>query len=334
MWSILRAGLHRLPPEKAHSLGLAALNFCPTLYKPEKIGKSCKVMGIDFPNRIGLAAGFDKNGDHIDALSKLGFGFIEVGTITPLPQLGSTQPRLFRIPRANAIVNRMGFNNLGVDYAARHLARQGRKFSGVIGCNIGRNKDTSGSQIKDDYLVCLRKLYGLADYFVINVSSPNTPGLRDLQSPLVLHDLLESLFNLREQLITNHKVKVPLVVKISPDLSPHDIEAMARIIIETGVNGVIATNTTTARPRSVASLPYGGQPGGLSGKPLTSMAEEAVRFWREILPENIAVIGTGGICSKEDARQRFEAKADLIQLYTGLIYEGPKLIADCAKVAN
>lgn len=333
MWPLLRACLHRMPPEKAHAAVLAALRISPTIYSPEQIGKPYEVMGLKFPNRVGLAAGYDKNGDHINALAKLGFGFIEVGTITPRPQAGSPRPRLFRLPAAGGLINRMGFNNLGADHAARHLARQGGNFSGILGCNIGCNKDTYGSAFKEDYLICLQKLYGLADYFVINVSSPNTPSLRDLQSPLLLHDLLASLVNLREKLATNHKERVPMVVKVSPDLEPQEIEAMARIIIDTGMSGVIASNTTVARPRAITALPYGGQPGGLSGAPLLKQAEEAVVRWRNVLPAEIAIIGTGGISSGEDAQRRFAAKADLVQIYTGLIFTGPRLVADCAAAA-
>lgn len=333
-WPLIRAGLFALPPERAHAVALGALRLAPTLAKPEKLGTAHTVMGLTFPNRVGLAAGFDKNGDHINALAKLGFGFIEVGTITPKPQAGSPKPRLFRIPSANALINRMGFNNRGADYAARHLARQGGNFAGILGCNIGRNKDTYGTAVKQDYLLCLQKLYGLADYFTINISSPNTPGLRELQSPFLLHDLLGSLINLREKLATNHKERVPLVVKISPDLAEREIEAMARIIVDTGVSGVIATNTTVTRPRTITAQPYGGQPGGLSGAPLKAQAEHGLKLWREILPEKIAVIGTGGISSGADAKQRFAAQADLIQIYSGLIFAGPKLIAECAKAAT
>lgn len=334
MWPLVRAGLSALPPETAHAAALLGLRMAPVFYQAEAIGKPYKVMGLNFLNRVGLAAGFDKNGDYLNALAKLGFGFIEIGTITPKPQSGSPTPRLFRLPHVKGLVNRMGFNNLGVQHAARQLAQQGGNFSGILGCNIGRNKESHGSgAIKHDYLTCLRELYGLANYYTINVSSPNTPKLRELQAPYLLHDLLDALVNLREQLTTSHKERVPLLVKVSPDLEPKDIEAMAQVIIKTGMSGVIATNTTTVRPPRICGLPYGGQPGGVSGGPLRKQADQALRLWREILPDNIAIIGVGGITSGADAKAKFAAKADLIQLYTGLIYQGPRLVPDCAEAA-
>ncbi len=333
MWPLLRAGLHALQPETAHSVAIRSLGFVPRLFKPEQLGTKYTCMGLTFPNRIGLAAGFDKNGDHLNHLAKLGFGSIEIGTITPLPQQGSAMPRLFRLPTLNGLINRMGFNNLGVEHAARQLAQQDGIFQGILGCNIGCNRDTSEHEIINDYLICLRKLYGFADYFTINISSPNTPGLRGLQKPISLKNMLYELVNLREQLNSSHKYNAPLLVKVSPDLSDNDIKQMAAVIQDSGINGIIATNTTTVRTEEITSHPYGGQPGGISGSPLLAKADHSLAQWRKILPSEIALVGVGGIVTKNDAKNKFAAGADLVQIYTGLIYRGPTLIAECAEAA-
>ena len=330
MWRTLTRSLHVLPPETAHAAALAALRLVPTIHNAETIGTAVEVMGLRFPNRIGLAAGFDKNGNHINQFAKLGFGFIEIGTITPKPQSGSPAPRLFRLPAVGGLINRMGFNNLGVDYAARKLAKQGGDFSGILGCNIGCNRDTPQPQAVKDYLHCLRKLYGLANYYVINVSSPNTPGLRNMQRPILLHSLLTSLVELREELITNHKERTPLLVKVDPDQNEEQIEAMAEVIASAGMDGVVAANTTVHRSQEIASQPYGGQPGGLSGRPLRAAADAAIAMWRKHLRPDLALIGVGGVFSREDAQAKFAAGANLVQLYTGLIYQGPQLVAECA----
>ena len=331
MWRSLARSLHVLQPETAHSFSMWALRYLPAIYEPSKIGRPCSVLGLNFPNHVGLAAGFDKNGDHINSLAKLGFGFIEVGTITPRPQAGSPKPRLFRLPQVEGIVNRMGFNNLGVEHVARNLAKQGGNFSGILGCNIGCNRDTPRTQAGADYLHCLRRLYGLADYYAINVSSPNTPGLRNMQKPAALHALLKSLVDLREELSKKHMEFAPLLVKVDPDQSPEEIQSMAEVIAESGIDGVIATNTTVKRARKLTSLPCGGQPGGVSGRPLRKLADSALRLWREALPKSIVLIGAGGIMKGQDARAKFAAGADLVQLYTGLIYSGPELVAECAR---
>ena len=306
----------------------------PTIYSMDGHGGPHELMRLSFPNRIGLAAGFDKNGDHIDRLAKMGFGSIEVGTVTPRPQKGSPKPRLFRITKSEALINRMGFNNNGLEVVAKNLARQGRSFGGVLGCNIGCNSDTPPNKVDDDYLQCLRRLYGLADYYVINISSPNTPGLRNMQRPLPLTSLLGSLVELREELSENHREKAPILVKVAPDQEPSQIKAMAEIIINAGIEGVIATNTTVTRPRDVASQPYGGQPGGLSGKPLRKLADKALETWRSCLPDNKVIVGVGGVSSGKDAVKKIQAGADLVQLYTGLIYKGPSLVADCVRATN
>ncbi|MBF2734550.1 MAG: quinone-dependent dihydroorotate dehydrogenase, partial [Betaproteobacteria bacterium AqS2] len=253
MLGSLTRGLRALPPERAHELAMRALRLSPRIYAAEAIGAPATVMGLHFPNRIGLAAGFDKDGDHINSLAKLGFGFIEVGTITPQPQPGSPQPRLFRLPASKALINRMGFNSRGVEHAARRLAQQGGGFSGVLGCNIGCNRETDKAEAYKDYLHCLRRLYGLANYYVINISSPNTPGLRNMQKPVALNALLRALVSLRDELSEQHREKTPLLIKIDPEQSRDQIEAMAEIVQRTGLDGIVATNTTTRRGREVAA---------------------------------------------------------------------------------
>ena len=331
MLRLITRALHAFQPETAHRLSMAALRLVPTIYDADDPNGQVELMGLSFPNRVGLAAGFDKNGDHIDNLAKLGFGFIEIGTITPKPQQGSPKPRLFRIPDAEALINRMGFNNLGVEHAARNLARQGRSFGGILGCNIGCNRDTPSDKTNEDYLHCLRRLYGLANYYVVNISSPNTPKLRNMQRPLPLRALLNSLVDLREELSANHREKAPLLVKVAPDQRPGQIRAMAEVISSTGIEGVVATNTTTTRPREVASLPYGGQPGGMSGKPLRELADSSLATWRECLPKDSVIIGVGGVFSGSDAKAKIKAGANLVQVYTGLTYMGPSLVSECAR---
>lgn len=334
MWGPLTRSLQLLPPERAHGLSLRALELMPRLYEPGRIGRRCSVLGLSFPNRVGLAAGFDKNGDHINALAKLGFGSIEIGTITPRPQPGSPAPRLFRLPTVKGIVNRMGFNNKGVEHAARNLAKQGGDFAGILGCNIGCNRDTPSDRAGEDYLHCLRRLYGLADYYTINISSPNTPGLRNMQKPAALHALLKAVIDLREELGKKHMEFAPLLLKVDPDQSEAQIQSMAEVIAASGIDGVIATNTTARRDRRLASLPYGGQPGGVSGQPLRACADAALSLWRAALPEHIALIGVGGIITGDDAKAKFAAGAALVQIYTGLIYSGPELVAACAKAGR
>ena len=335
MWGLITKGLHSLPPETAHNVSMKALKFVPTIYQADRIGKRTRLFGMNFPNRIGLAAGFDKNGDYFNQLAKLGFGFIEIGTITPRPQTGSPQPRLFRISQANAIINRMGFNSLGVEHAARNLAKQGGNFSGILGCNIGCNRDTSKADAYKDYLHCLKRLYGLANYYVLNISSPNTPGLRNMQKPVMLQSLLNALIDLREDLSDKHRERAPILIKVDPEQNEEQIAAMAEIVKLTGLDGIVATNTTTKRDLQISKLDYGGQPGGLSGPPLRDLSTEAIKTWRTYLPKDeYLIIGVGGIENKNDAREKFNAGANLIQVYTGLIYQGPKLVADCAKVAQ
>jgi dihydroorotate dehydrogenase len=328
MYRALRPLLFRLDPERAHELTFAMLRAgrrlnLDRLYGRVPAARPVRLMGLEFGNRIGLAAGLDKNAACIDALGALGFGFVEVGTVTPRPQPGNPRPRIFRIPRARAIVNAMGFPNEGVDALCARLRE--RRFTGVCGVNIGKNATTPLGEAAADYAQCLRAVYPLADYVAINISSPNTPGLRQLQAEEHLTPLLESLLTLRAQLAAQLGRRVPLLVKLSPDLADADLGTVATVVRSLGIDGVIATNTTVQRP-GVAGLPDVERPGGLSGPPLHALATSVVRRLRAQLPASIPIIGVGGISSLESAREMLAAGADLIQIYTGLIYQGPRLV--------
>ncbi|HEV7447571.1 MAG TPA: quinone-dependent dihydroorotate dehydrogenase [Steroidobacteraceae bacterium] len=283
------------------------------------------LMGLHFPNRVGLAAGFDKNARDIDALGRLGFGFIEVGTVTPRPQPGNPRPNLFRLPADEALINRLGFNNEGAAAAARRL--QARRYKGICGVNIGKNFDTPLEDSAKDYADCLRTVYAVADYVTINVSSPNTPGLRGLQDPAALRPLLLELANLREQLQPVHAKRVPLLVKLSPDLSGLEVAGVARQLAELPVDGIVATNTTVSRPASLKSA-HATEAGGLSGRPLHSRSVAVLRALRAVLGASFPIVGVGGIVSAGQAVETRAAGADLLQLYTGLIYRGPALIGE------
>jgi dihydroorotate dehydrogenase len=267
----------------------------------------------------------DKDGEHIDALAALGFGFIEVGTTTPRPQPGNPPPRVFRVPGEQALINRLGFNNKGVDHLVHQV--QGTRYRGVLGINIGKNADTPIDRALDDYLHCLNKVHHLADYVTINVSSPNTEGLRDLQGPDALNALLSALKERNSQLGAANGRRVPLVVKVAPDLFPEDIEAISRVLLEVGIDGLIATNTTVDRPEGV-QLP--DERGGLSGRPLFGLSTAVLRTFHKQMEGRIPIIGVGGILSGQDARKKIDAGASLVQFYTGLIYRGPDLIAESA----
>lgn len=282
-------------------------------------------MGLDFPNAVGLAAGLDKNADHIDALAALGFGFLEVGTLTPRPQPGNPKPRLFRLAPERAIINRMGFNNKGIDHALAAIARSA--YRGILGINIGKNFDTPVEQAAQDYLICMRKCYSVASYIVVNLSSPNTPGLRSLQFGDELQKLLGVLKNEQDILAAQHGRKVPLVVKIAPDLSDDEIRLIAQALLSNAVEGVIATNTTLDRSQ-VQSSSFREQAGGLSGAPLVDKSTHVIRVLHEALQGSIPIIGVGGIMSGEDAQAKIAAGASLVQLYTGFIYRGPALIGE------
>lgn len=327
MYPLFRKAAFLLSAETAHELtidGLSALGhlkltgLLPTL----KQQKAVNVFGIEFPNAVGLAAGLDKNGDAIDALGALGFGFIEVGTVTPKPQPGNPTPRLFRIPEKEAIINRMGFNNKGVDYLVKRLKKT--TYSGVIGVNIGKNKDTPEDEAVNDYLICLEKVYEVADYIVINLSSPNTPGLRNLQFGDNLSNLIQALKE-RQQALDEHAEHTPILIKIAPDLTEEDIVELAGTFNSLNVEGVIATNTTISRV-TVEGCLHSDEQGGLSGAPVRDASNQVLKRFRELLDDHIPLIGVGGIMSERDAEEKLTMGADLVQIYTGFIYQGPGLV--------
>lgn len=329
MYSLLRNLLFILPAEVSHSVTLplldaaARMGVIGLLASRSSHAVPKRVMGLEFPNAVGLAAGLDKNADHIDALAALGFGFLEVGTLTPRPQSGNPKPRLFRLVPERAIINRMGFNNKGIDHALAAIARS--NYRGILGINIGKNFDTPVEKAADDYLICMRKCYSVASYIVVNLSSPNTPGLRSLQFGEELQKLLGVLKAEQALLATEHARKVPLVVKIAPDLSDEEIRLIAQALVSNAVDGVIATNTTLDRAL-VQSSSFRDQAGGLSGAPLVDKSTHVIRVLHEALQGSIPIIGVGGIMSGEDAQAKIAAGASLVQLYTGFIYRGPALI--------
>lgn len=328
---MLRPALFALGPEFAHFVTLGSLKALQQIgmaRPPRARDAKCarRVMGIDFPNPVGLAAGLDKNGEYIDALATLGFGFIEIGTVTPRPQRGNPRPRLFRLPQAAALINRMGFNNDGVDRLVDNVHRS--KWRGVLGINIGKNFDTPMERAANDYLACLRKVYALASYVTVNISSPNTKGLRELQGAVELDALLDTLATERQALAQRYARRVPLALKIAPDLDPDQIDVVAKLLRKYEIDAVIATNTTTARD-GLAALPRGNESGGLSGAPLTDKATEVTGRLSRALDGAIPVIGVGGIMSGADARAKIGAGASLVQVYTGLVYRGPALVDEC-----
>ena len=333
MYALLRRLLFTLPTEAAHHVALDSLKWGEKLKLLGLVGKApaaapVRVMGLDFPNPVGVAAGLDKNADYIDGLAALGFGFIEVGTVTPRPQPGNPRPRLFRLPEAGAIINRMGFNNHGVDYLVEQVKRS--RYRGILGINIGKNKDTPAEQAVDDYLICMRKVYPFASYITVNLSSPNTPGLRDLQFGEPLEQLLAQLKAEQLLLAERYDRYVPVTVKIAPDMVKDDIQQVADALVRHGIDGVIATNTTIARD-TVKHLPHGEEAGGLSGSPLTQASTEVIKALAEALGGKLPIIGVGGIMRGKDAADKIEAGAELVQLYSGFIYQGPGLIQKCIK---
>ena len=322
-----------LDGERSHHLSLNSLNLLNRLklsglLSQPQVDDPVEVMGIKFPNRVGLAAGLDKNGEYIDALSHFGFGFIEVGTVTPRPQPGNPKPRLFRIKDAEAIINRMGFNNDGVDALLSNVEKA--RFNGVLGINIGKNFDTPVEKAVDDYLIGMEKIYRRADYMVVNISSPNTPGLRDLQFGETLKSLLDSLKKKQQELQQEHKVYKPLAIKIAPDLSATDIDQLADTFRQFELDGIIATNTTFDRSK-VEGMKHAEEQGGLSGKPLASQSTKVIKRLVEALDDSIPVIGVGGITDEQSAIDKIEAGAKLVQIYSGFIYHGPQLIYEVAK---
>ncbi|RLA09044.1 MAG: quinone-dependent dihydroorotate dehydrogenase [Gammaproteobacteria bacterium] len=315
LYKISRPFLFALPPEVAHSFSLKMLkiwaNFSLVEYK-----KPVEVMGLQFPNKIGLAAGFDKNGDYIDALESLGFGCIEIGALTPKPQQGNDKPRLFRYKKEQAIINRMGFNNKGILYAIKKL--KSSSFSGIIGINIGKNKNTPNENAIDDYLYCLQVSYQHCDYISINLSSPNTPNLRDLLKPANLQKLLTRLKQEQIKIFNQTKKWTPLVVKISPDMDDTQLITVAKIIRGSKMDGIIATNTTVQHSYQ--------QTGGLSGKPLNETTTKIIKKLADLYQGDLPIIASGGIMDKKSADDKLKAGASLVQIFTGLIYRGPVLI--------
>jgi dihydroorotate dehydrogenase len=328
MYSLIRPLLFRLPPETAHDLTLSALRSGLGSFWPGVPARPVEVMGLRFDNPVGLAAGLDKNGDCIDGLARLGFGFVEVGTVTPRAQAGNPRPRMFRLPQAGALINRMGFNNLGVDYLVR--AVQSSAYTGVLGINVGKNRDTPVEDAADDYLHCMDRVHALASYLVVNVSSPNTPGLRELQHGDALKRLLDSLRARQSALDKASGRRVPLVIKIAPDNDEQALRAMAEAFVEQGVDGVTVGNTTLSR-RGVEGLTYSEEQGGLSGRPLRPIADQALATMSEALGGRIPLIGVGGIDSAETALGKRERGADLVQIYSGLIYRGPGLVGEIVR---
>jgi dihydroorotate dehydrogenase len=329
LYALARPLLFALDPERAHelTLGLADAPLRLGLLRvPRARGTPVRAMGLEFPNAVGLAAGLDKNAEHVDALARLGFGFLEVGTVTPRPQPGNPRPRLFRLPRAEALINRMGFNNVGLDAFLENRSRA--RWRGVLGINIGKNADTPIERAADDYALCLEKVYAHASYVAVNVSSPNTTQLRELQEDRALDALLDRLAALREALAQRHGRRVPLALKVAPELDAAQVQAVADAVRRHGIDGVIATNTSLAR-EGVEGLPHAGETGGLSGAPIRARATATLAALSAALKGEAALIGVGGILRGADAAEKLAAGAALVQLYTGLIYRGPGLVAEC-----
>jgi dihydroorotate dehydrogenase len=332
MYSLINPLLFSLEPESAHHATLSALQKAYRLGMLQVFTHRVPhdprtVMGIVFPNPVGLAAGLDKDGAYIDALAALGFGFIEIGTVTPRPQPGNPRPRLFRLPEAHAIINRMGFNNHGVDALVENVKRA--KYKGVLGINIGKNADTPIERANDDYLVCLRKVYTHASYVAVNISSPNTRDLRQLQGSDELDSLLGQLKDEQSRLAELHGRYVPLAVKIAPDLEIDQITQIAMLLKQHRIDGVIATNTTLSR-EGVMHLEHGREAGGLSGAPVRDKSTAVIRQLAAELQGALPIIGVGGILNGEDALEKIQAGASLVQIYSGMIYRGPELVAECA----
>jgi len=326
----LRPLLFRFDAERAHHLTLSLLDGVTAAHvfpRQQVTRMPVQAMGLEFPNPVGLAAGLDKDGAHIDALASLGFGFIEVGTVTPRPQPGNPRPRLFRIPQARAVINRMGFNNLGVDRLVRNV--RAAHYRGILGINIGKNFDTPIERAAADYLVCLRKVYPLASYVTINISSPNTKNLRQLQQTDELDGLLRQLKAEQARLAQEHGRYVPLALKIAPDLSDEQVRDMSELLVAHRIDAVIATNTTVSRD-GVEGLPNSQESGGLSGAPLGARAAHIVQRLAGQLQGSLPIIAAGGIMSGADAANRIANGASLVQLYTGLVYAGPRLVAEAA----
>jgi dihydroorotate dehydrogenase len=325
--------MFRFDPETSHEVALHTMNIASDLGFHKLMGAAeisdpVEVMGLSFPNRVGLAAGLDKNGIAVDGLAAMGFGFVEVGTVTPRPQAGNPKPRLFRLPEQNAIINRMGFNNDGVDHLLKNLQKS--TYKGILGINIGKNKDTPNEKANDDYLYCMRKVYDRASYITVNVSSPNTPGLRTLQYGESLNSLLDALKSEQVRQAKLHDRYVPIAVKIAPDMEEEEFEMVASSLKAYEMDAVIATNTTLSR-EGVEGSPFAQEAGGLSGAPVRNKSTRAIRILSNALDGALPIIGVGGITEGFDAAEKIEAGASLVQIYSGFIYHGPQLVADSVR---
>ncbi len=331
LYRLARPLLFSLDPEVAHRLTLRAADFSFGFLKQSVISDPVRAMGLDFPNRVGLAAGLDKNAEHIDALAALGFGFIEVGTVTPRPQPGNPRPRLFRIAERDALINRFGFNNCGLEAFLRNVERT--RWKGILGINLGKNADTPAGRAVEDYEIGLEKAYARASYVTINISSPNTKGLRSLQEKDALQELLLRICLKRQRLSDQHGKRVPLALKVAPDLDDAAIRGIADAVRRHGIDAVIATNTSVSR-EGVEGLRHAGEAGGLSGAPIKHRSSAVLKKFSLQLKGEAALIGAGGILSGGDAREKIDAGATLVQLYTGLVYRGPELVAECASACR
>ncbi|MGB5455334.1 MAG: quinone-dependent dihydroorotate dehydrogenase [Gammaproteobacteria bacterium] len=333
LYALFRAVLFMFEPERAHAISMTflqlvhRLGLSRLLFGRRKMAP-VNVLGLEFPNAVGLAAGLDKNGDHIDALAACGFGFVEIGTVTPRAQPGNPKPRMFRLEKDGAIINRMGFNNAGVEHLINRVKASKRDC--IIGINIGKNRDTPLERAVDDYAIAYQHVYPYADYITVNISSPNTPGLRDLQHGEQLSRLLHTLKRQQQRLAEQYSRYKPLLVKIAPDLDDDEIRELAHTLIDSGIDGVIATNTSNQRP-DLKSVAFASEQGGLSGRPIQQQSDHVLRVLVRELDGKMPVIGVGGIMSAEDAQRKFQAGASLVQLYTGFIYSGPGLISSILK---
>ncbi|MBE4607410.1 quinone-dependent dihydroorotate dehydrogenase [Vibrio navarrensis] len=333
LYRLARAGFFQLDAEKAHDLAIQNFKrFTGTpldlFYRQQLPHRPVECMGLTFRNPVGLAAGLDKNGECIEAFDAMGFGFVEVGTVTPRPQSGNDKPRLFRLVNAEGIINRMGFNNEGVDYLIENVKKA--KYSCILGINIGKNKDTPIEKGVEDYLICMDKVYEYAGYIAVNISSPNTPGLRSLQYGEALDELLSALKRKQQELAEKYNKYIPLTLKIAPDLTDEEIKQICQSLIKNKIDGVIATNTTLDRS-IVEGMKYANEAGGLSGRPLQSRSTEVVRLLHQELQGDIPIIGVGGIDSFVAAKEKMMAGANLVQVYSGFIYHGPGLVRDIVK---
>jgi len=331
VYSLARSFLFCLDAERAHDLGLLGIETAyRTGLNPLLAAKPAplptQVFGLHFANPVGLAAGLDKNGAHIDALAALGFGFIEVGTTTPRPQAGNPKPRMWRLPEHQAVINRLGFNNEGVDALVRNVERA--RYGGVLGINIGKNKDTPNERAVDDYITCLTRVYARASYVTVNISSPNTQGLRDLQEEETLKRFIGTLREAQEKLAAQHGARKPMLLKIAPDLGDAELDAIASVLLAAGIDGLICTNTTIDRS-TIAGATHAEEAGGLSGKPLFDKATSVLHGMAQRLGGKIPLVGVGGILSGADAAAKIGAGAKLVQFYSGMIYRGPELIREC-----